>query len=150
MNSGLFTSNDDTWRTPRKFFDELDREFDFKLDVAALSSSALCPEWYGPDHHDVSRRDALVMDWLKDSGGGAIYMNPPYGRQIKHWVKKANDEARGGATVVCLVPARTDTSWWHENCIMHEVRFIRGRIHFSDAGPAPFPSAVIVMRGKHD
>ena len=74
-------------------------------------------------------------------------MNPPYGREIGRWMEKANDAAKDGVTVVCLVPARTDTKWWHECAIQHEVRFIRGRLKFGDAkNSAPFPSAVIVMR----
>jgi len=75
-------------------------------------------------------------------------MNPPYGREIIRWMKKAHESAQDGATVVCLVPARTDTKWWHEYAAPHEVRFIRGRLKFGDAkNSAPFPSAVVVMRG---
>lgn len=76
-------------------------------------------------------------------------MNPPYGREIGAWMKKADEAAMSGTTVVCLVPARTDTKWWHEHAIHHEVRFIRGRLKFGDAkSNAPFPSAVVVMRPK--
>jgi site-specific DNA-methyltransferase (adenine-specific) len=74
-------------------------------------------------------------------------MNPPYGREIGKWMQKAYEAAQGGATVVCLVPARTDTRWWHEYAIKHEVRFIRGRLKFNEGkGNAPFPSAVVVMK----
>jgi phage N-6-adenine-methyltransferase len=141
------TSNDDTWTTPRDFFYKLHEEFNFTLDAAALASSTLVADnWYGPDHPDHLRRDAFTRDWAKESVG-SIWLNPPYGRTIKDWVRKADDVAKDGGVVVCLVPSRTDTSWWHEHCIHHEVRFIRGRLKFGNQpNAAPFPSAVVVMR----
>ena len=141
------TSLDDTWTTPKDFFDEINKEFNFGLDAAALQASTLVPDnWYGPDHPDISRRDALARAWHKDTDK-TIWLNPPYGRVIKQWVAKAAEEARGGGIVVCLVPARTDTSWWHDSCIMHEVRFLRGRLKFGGSkNSAPFPSALVVMR----
>ena len=145
------SSLDDTWTTPRDFFDKLDQEFGFGLDAAALSTSTLVPDnWYGPDHPELIRRDAFRRMWSIDAGGKPIWLNPPYGRVIGDWMKKANAEAKdGGVTVVCLVPARTDTNWWHDYCIQHEVRFIKGRLKFSNSkSAAPFPSAVVVMRGK--
>jgi site-specific DNA-methyltransferase (adenine-specific) len=74
-------------------------------------------------------------------------MNPPYGREIGQWVKKAYNESRNGATVVCLLPARTDTAWWHDYVLpMATVTFIRGRLKFGDSkNSAPFPSAVAVF-----
>jgi phage N-6-adenine-methyltransferase len=142
------TSNDDTWTTPRAFFDKLDDEFLFGLDAAALSSSTLVPaNWYGPDHQDPERRDAFTRSWVSDSAGKPIYLNPPYGKTIGSWMGKANAEALSGAVVVCLVPARTDTNWWHSYCIQHEVRFIKGRLKFGDQkNSAPFPSAVVIMK----
>jgi phage N-6-adenine-methyltransferase len=142
------TSNDDTWTTPRKFFDEINSEFLFSLDAAALKSSTLVPNnWFGPDHDDPDRRDALVKNWSEASYRGAIWLNPPYGRTIKEWVAKADYESKQGATVVCLVPARTDTNWWWDSCIHHEVRFIKGRLKFGgQKNSAPFPSAVVVMK----
>ena len=144
------TSNDDTWTTPRDFYDKLNAEFDFGLDAAALQSSTLVPDnWYGPDHPDPAARDALRIDWNHNSRGKPIWLNPPYGRSIKDWMRKANEVALGGGTVVCLVPARTDTNWWWDSCIHHEVRFIKGRLKFGNQpNAAPFPSAVIVMRGN--
>jgi len=144
------TSNDDTWTTPRDFFDRLNTEFDFGLDAAALQSSTLVPDnWYGPDHPDPAARDALRIDWNHNSRGKPIWLNPPYGRSIKDWMRKANEVASGGGTVVCLVPARTDTNWWWDSCIHHEVRFIKGRLKFGNQpNAAPFPSAVVVMRGN--
>jgi hypothetical protein len=74
-------------------------------------------------------------------------MNPPYGREIKKWVKKAYESSLLGATVVCLVPSRTDTSWWHEYCVKGEIEFIRGRLKFGGSkSPAPFPSAVVIFK----
>ena len=142
------SSNDDTWTTPRDFYDKLNAEFSFSLDAAALKESALCENWFGPDHDDPNLRDALVMDWSQFAPSKTVWLNPPYGRVIKTWVKKADYEAtKRGLTIVCLVPARTDTSWWHESCIKHEVRFIRGRLKFGNQkNSAPFPSAVVVMR----
>jgi phage N-6-adenine-methyltransferase len=142
------TSNDDTWTTPLDFFKKLDREFNFTLDAAALASSTLVPDnWFGPDHPEESRRDALVNRWATD---GTVWLNPPYGRTIKDWVAKADSEAKAGATVVCLVPSRTDTNWWWDSCIHHEIRFIKGRLKFGgQSNSAPFPSAVIVMKGKY-
>mgnify|MGYP006267223117 CR=1 FL=1 len=141
------SSKDDTWTTPKKTFDELNKEFSFRLDAAALKSSALCEKWYGPDHDDPAMRDAFQRSWQEDAQGN-IFLNPPYGRTIGDWMAKAKQEAsKGTFAVVCLVPARTDTNWWHTNCIMQECRFIRGRLRFGDQpANAPFPSAIVVMR----
>jgi len=150
FNIGMRTSLDDTWTTPRDFYARLDSEFGFGLDAAALQYSTLVPNnWYGPDHEIESRRDALLCDWQEDSGAKPIWLNPPYGRAIRGFMAKAQAECQKGATVVALVPARTDTAWWHDYCIEHEIRFIRGRLKFGNSmNSAPFPSAVILMRGK--
>lgn len=142
------SSKVDTWATPRDFYDTTNAEFSFGLDAAALQSSTLCPNnWYGPDHPEQARQDAFARDWFADSNGQAVWLNPPYGRTIKEWVEKADFEAQKGATVVCLVPARTDTNWWWSHCISYEVRFIRGRLKFGNQpNSAPFPSALIIMR----
>jgi phage N-6-adenine-methyltransferase len=149
FTSGMRSSLDDTWTTPKDFFDKLNAEFDFGLDAAALQNSTLVPDnWYGPDHPDPAARDALRIDWNHNSRGKPIWLNPPYGRVIKDWVAKADYESKQGATVVCLVPARTDTAWWHDYCInAYEIRYIRGRLKFGgQKNSAPFPSAVVVMR----
>src|SRR5262249_4101706 len=87
--------------------------------------------------------DGLAQDWA----GETVFMNPPYGRQISRWVRKAHDSAARGATVVCLVPARTDTHWWHNYVIDGEVRFLKGRLKFGDSkNSAPFPSALVIFR----
>ena len=147
-SSTAMSSLDDTWSTPRTFFDKCALEFDFTLDAAALQSSTLVPNnWYGPDHPDINRQDAFNWDWHSDCGSGAVWLNPPYGKTIKEWMAKADAESKLGATVVCLVPSRTDTAWWHEHVIHHEVRFIRGRLKFGQAkNAAPFPSALVVMK----
>lgn len=131
-----FSSATDLHATPQDFFDKLNAEFGFDLDVCANDENAKCSKYFTKEH------DGLAQEWC-----GVVWMNPPYGREIGAWMRKANESARGGAVVVCLVPARTDTRWWHEYAIKHEIRFIRGRLKFGNAkNSAPFPSAVVVMR----
>lgn len=133
-----FSSATDLHSTPQDFFEKLNEEFCFTLDVCATHENAKCRKYYTKE-----------VDGLKQEWHGVVWMNPPYGREIKRWMEKANKSSELGATVVCLVPARTDTNWWHEFAIHHEIRFIRGRLKFGKAkNSAPFPSAVIVMRGK--
>lgn len=146
INKGLFTSNDSTWTTPQDFFDKLNDEFHFTLDAAALRSSAKVPNYLGPDHDLHWRRDALQVEWT-GAADGWIWLNPPYGREIKAFMRKAHEEVNKGAKVVALVPARTDTNWWHDYCIQYEIRFIKGRLKFGDSkNSAPFPSALIIMQ----
>lgn len=147
FTSGMRSSLDDTWSTPRDFFEKLHAEFNFTLDAAALQSSAVVPNYLGPDHEYGWRHDALTVEWAGASEGGAVWLNPPYGREIGKFMKKANEEAKKGITVVCLVPSRTDTKWWWDSVIMHEVRFVKGRLKFGgQKNSAPFPSAVVVMK----
>lgn len=121
-------------------FDSLDKEFHFNLDVCALPENAKCDSYYTPE------QDGLAQDWT-----GTCWMNPPYGRNISQWMKKAYESARDGkATVVCLIHARTDTRWWHDYA-MHasELRFIKGRLKFSGSKNAcPFPSVIVIFRPK--
>jgi len=133
-----FSSVTDLHETPQDFFDKLNEEFHFTLDVCATDENAKCENYY-------TKQD----DGLKQLWQGIVWMNPPYGREIGRWMEKADKSSKNGATVVCLVPARTDTKWWHEYVIHHEVRFIKGRLKFGNAkNSAPFPSAVIVMRNS--
>lgn len=134
INQGMFTSKTDQWATPQDFFDKLNEEFGFTLDVCALPENAKCSAFFSP------QIDGLKQDWL-----GVCWCNPPYGRGIGAWIKKAS-EAK--ATVVCLVPARTDTAWWHDYAMKaDDIRFIRGRLKFGGSkNSAPFPSAVLVYR----
>lgn len=138
ITKGMYTSNSEEWGTPQKFFNRLNEEFNFTLDICASKENAKCPKYY------TKEEDALKKEW-----GGIIWMNPPYGRQIGNWVKKARDAAQQGtATVVCLLPARTDTAWWHDYVMKaNEIRLIRGRLKFGDGkGSAPFPSAIVVFK----
>lgn len=131
-----FRSKRHDWGTPQWLFDQLDAEFRFTLDVCATESNAKCERFFTP------RDDGLSQPWQ-----GACWMNPPYGASIGRWMHKALDESRKGATVVCLVPARTDTAWWHACAVHGEIRYIQGRLRFDGAeSSAPFPSAVIVFR----
>lgn len=134
-----FSSRTDLWPTPQALFDELHIEFGFTLDVCALPDNAKCPRYFTPE------TDGLSQEWT-----GVCWMNPPYGRTIGRWVRKAFESTAAGATVVCLLPARTDTAWWHEFVVKaDEVRFVRGRLRFGDAAAgAPFPSAIVVFRAK--
>jgi phage N-6-adenine-methyltransferase len=141
------TSNNDSWTTPRDFFENLNAEFNFVMDAAALQESALCELWLGPDHPDAGLRDCLVVDWVELAGDGWIFLNPPYGKDMSKFMAKANFEAGRGAKVVALVPSRTDTRWWHDSCNHHQIRFIRGRLKFGNQNQsAPFPSALIIMQ----
>lgn len=139
INAGLFSSSTNEWATPDDFFKELDAEFHFDLDPCCTHENAKC------NHHYTIEDDGLTKNW----GGCRVFCNPPYGRQIKDWVKKCYLESRAADTlVVMLIPARTDTSYFHEY-IYHnarEIRFIRGRLHFNDSpAGAPFPSMVVVF-----
>ena len=141
LNAGLMSSTTDEWATPQDFFDKLNKEFCFELDVCATPENAKCPAFY------TKEQDGLVQAWHR--AAAVCWMNPPYGRQIGAWMKKAYEESQKGATVVCLVPARTDTAWWHDYAMRGSVRFVRGRLKFGGGqNSAPFPSAVVIFRGK--
>lgn len=129
----MFSSQTDMWATPQHFFDELNDEFHFDCDVCATEENAKCEKYYSPTE------DGLKQTW------GVCWMNPPYGREIGKWVKKA---AESNATVVCLLPARTDTKWFHEYILgKAEIRFVKGRLKFGDGkNSAPFPSMVVIFR----
>lgn len=134
----MFSSEKMDWTTPRAFFDELNREFRFTLDAAASDENALCKRYF------TEKDNALIQPWK-----GRVWLNPPYGRTIGLWVKKAYEEAIGGGAevVVCLLPSRTDTAWFWNYCMKGEIRFIKGRLKFGDGkNSAPFPSAVVIFR----
>jgi len=138
----MFSSLRQDWATPRALFEMLHREFHFVLDVCATAETATTPRWIHKSE------DALIQDWEKLAIGQAVWMNPPYGRKIGDWTEKAYRTARHGSVVVCLLPSRTDTSWWHDYCMKGEIRFLRGRLCFDDKrrGRCPFPSAIVVFR----
>jgi len=137
----MLSSNDMDWETPQDFFDKLDEEFHFTLDPCATPKTAKCKKFYTKED------DGLVQSWR----GEIVFCNPPYGSAIKHWVKKCYDESQESNTiVVMLIPARTDTIYFHEY-IYHkaEIRFIKGRLKFGGkqkgSGPAPFPSMLAIF-----
>lgn len=138
MNSeAMFSSNTCEWETPQDFFEKLDAKYHFELDVCATPENAKCKEYIGKG------LDGLEVRWY-----GRCWMNPPYGREIGKWVRKAYESVRKGHAelVVCLLPAGTDTAWWHEYCMRGEIQFIRGRLKFGGAkNSAPFPSALVIF-----
>jgi len=142
----MFSSKTDDWETPQALFDELNKEFSFSIDVCASNQNAKVDRFWSRE------MNSLQIPWVKwaniNNLPPVFWMNPPYGRVIGKWMKKAYEESRRGASVVCLVPARTDTSWWHDYCMKGEIRFIRGRLKFGGSkNGAPFPSAIVVFKG---
>lgn len=138
-NELMFSRKEDTWETPQDFFDRLDAEFNFTLDPCCAVETAKCKKFY-----------TIAEDGLKQSWEGeTIYVNPPYGRAIADWVRKAYEESRKpNTTVVMLLPARTDTKWFHGYIYgKAEVRFVKGRLKFGGSQyNAPFPNMVVVFR----
>lgn len=139
INKGLFTSKTGEWETPQGFFDELNKEFNFKMDVCATKENAKCNIYW------TKKDDALNKSWVL--WDGSFWMNPPYGREIGKWVKKASET---NTKVVALLPARTDTKYFHEyiyNKPNVEIRFIKGRLKFGDSkNSAPFPSMIVIFK----
>lgn len=134
----LLSSESDEWYTPPDFFLALDKEFGFTLDPCSTHENARCKRHY----------TLLDNGLLKDWGTETVFCNPPYSR-IGNWVAKCYSAAQHGATVVMLIPSRTDTEYWHRYCMKGEIRFIKGRLRFGGAKHnAPFPSAVVVFRPK--
>ena len=141
MNEVMYSSKSELWGTPQYFFDELNKEFGFDLDPCALPSNAKCDRFFTP------KEDGLAQNW----GGAKVFCNPPYGKEISKWVRKCYEESKKPNTlVVMLLPARTDTAYFHDY-IYHkaEIRFVRGRLHFNESkNSAPFPSMVVIFREK--
>lgn len=139
MNDVLFSSKSVVWETPQDLFDKLNAEFHFDLDVCALPENAKCERYYTPED------DGLLQPW-----NGVCWCNPPYGKTIGKWVQKAYETFTGGGTVVMLLPARTDTKWFHEYIYNKaEIRFIKGRLKFGNSkNAAPFPSMIVVFDGR--
>lgn len=143
-----FSSKSDMWETPQDLFDRLDAEYAFTRDVCAIPENAKCKRFFTPE------QNGLVQEWT-----GTCWMNPPYGRSINAWVAKAYESSLKGATVVCLIPSRTDTRWWHDYCVKGEITFLKGRLKFVNRAfpswradgshkisPAPFPSAIVIFK----
>lgn len=140
MNTDLmFSSKDMSWTTPIELFRELDKEFHFTLDPCSTHENALCKKHY------TIKENGLLQDW----GGETVYCNPPYGREVKHWVKKCYEESlKPNTTVVLLIFARTDTKYFHDYIYgKAELRFIKGRLKFGNCkNAAPFPSMIAIFR----
>ena len=138
----MFSSATGNWSTPQDFFDKLNDEFHFTLDVCADENNHKC------EHYYTKEIDGLSRPWI-----GTVWCNPPYGRKIGEWVRRAYISSQiGSATVVMLLPARTDTRWFHDyiyNKSNTEIRFIKGRLKFGGCkNSAPFPSMVVIFRSK--
>jgi hypothetical protein len=128
LNRGLFTSASQHWETPLALYNDLNSEFHFNDDPCPLTESGI---------------DGLLREW-----GTSTYCNPPYGRDIGKWLSKAYLESSQGKTVVCLIPARTDTKWFHEYVLKAtEIRFLRGRLKFNNAKwNCPFPNVIVIFK----
>lgn len=142
MNSKvMFSSKTDEWSTPQDLFDRLNEEFHFDLDVCANESNHKCPLYYD------RKQDGLKMTW----NGHIVWCNPPYGKEIAKWVEKAYSEHEThGTTIVMLLPARTDTKWFHSYVLGRaDIRFLKGRLRFGGCkNPAPFPSMLAIYNIK--
>jgi len=171
-NTLMFSKKSDEWQTPASVFDPLHSEFGFDLDAAATADNRMVPNYLGPDH-SYERSDALAGSCKWSNYGNTIWLNPPYSQCLAFIARAAMESQCGGCTVVCLVPSRTDTRWWHNYVYDRsthkfrpgvEARFLKGRVKFGLAngqpireslrnGPgsavnnsAPFPSVIIVFR----
>jgi phage N-6-adenine-methyltransferase len=139
----MFSSKDMTWETPPEVFNPLNQEFQFTLDPCCVPETAKCKKYFTPIDN------GLMQSWT----GEVVFVNPPYGREIKYWVEKSYKESLKGATVVMLIPARTDTNWFHTFIKdKAEVRFIKGRVRFLQDGKqkdsAPFPTMIVVYKNQ--
>ena len=139
INAALFSSSTDEWATPQWLFDKLNDEFHFTLDPCALPTNAKYAKFYSPED------DGLKQDWA----GEIVFCNPPYGKAIANWVRKCSEESKKpNTTIVMLIPARTDTRYFHDYIYRKakEIRFIKGRLRFGGAkAGAPFPSMIVIF-----
>lgn len=140
MNSVHFSSSTDLWSTPQDLFDDLNHLYHFTLDVCAIADNAKCKVFFSP------LEDGLNQNWF-----GRVWCNPPYGRQIKYWIRKGYEYHLNGGFSVFLVPARTDTTWFHEyiyNQDRVKIIFLKGRLKFGGSkNSAPFPSMLVIFEG---
>jgi phage N-6-adenine-methyltransferase len=134
----------DLWATPQELFRKLDKEFNFTLDVCANFDNHKCAGYYTPE------LDGLSMNWVAH-GHKSIWMNPPYGREIQKWMKKAHEASLHGTVVVALIPNRSNAPWWHDYVMKAaEIRFIKHKVAFDVPNPeqdkgVPFWGSVIVV-----
>ena len=135
MTKGLTSTGNIVAETPKYLFDRISSIFNFSLDACALPENAKCESYYTP------KDDGLSKPWR-----GGVWCNPPYGREISSWVKKAYEESQKeyNSFVLMLLPARTDTRWWWEYVQgKATLFFIKGRVKFGDHNVgAPFPSVL--------
>lgn len=144
-NNGRYNGNGRDWETPPEVFDPLEREFKFTLDPCATEKTAKCARFFNESDN------GLIQDW----GHERVFMNPPYGREVYAWTRKAREAAVRGALVVGLLPASCDLAWWHNDIVGHaEVRYIRGRVRFLTGGPYRasgfFASVIVIWRPRVD
>jgi phage N-6-adenine-methyltransferase len=140
VNNGMMTSNSDEWETPEELYQHYWRRFCFDGDVCATQKNTKHPiNFY------TKEQDGLKQDWWQIN-----WMNPPYGSKIGLWIKKAYEESLKGNLTVCLLPARTDTKWWHDYVVKADsILYIKGRLKFGNQkDSAPFPSAIVIF-GLH-
>ena len=134
----LYRSDKSEWETPQELFNKLDAVYHFETDVCALPENAKCKRFFTPE------QDGLKQEWT-----GSCWCNPPYGRNVWKWVKKAYES---DALTVMLFPVRTGTKWFHDYIYNHpgvSIEFLRGRLKFSGVkGEAPFPSMLIIFNRK--
>lgn len=139
INKSLFSSNSVEWATPKEFFNELNKEFNFTLDPCSSELNHKCEKYY------TIATNGLLQNWANET----VYCNPPYGKDISLWVKKCYEEhKKNKITIVMLLPVRTDTKYFH-NYIYNksEIRFLKGRLKFNDQkNSAPFPSMLVIYR----
>jgi phage N-6-adenine-methyltransferase len=141
-NNGRYNGHGREWQTPPEVIGPLNAEFQFTLDPCATAANAQCQRFF------TEADNGLAQSWA----GERVFMNPPYGREIYAWARKADHESRGGAAlVVGLLPASTDLAWWHDHVIgKADVRYIRGRVRFLTGGPYRasgfFASVIAVWR----
>lgn len=127
----MFSSASDDWSTPSDVYSALNEEFRFNYDPCPIKGKL---NWSDCGIH-------------KSWSGKTCFVNPPYS-EVNTWVAKGFGSARDeGATVVMLLPSRTDTRWFHEYCTQGEIRFIKGRLKFGNSkNSAPFPSMIVIFK----
>lgn len=132
-----FSSETVEWSTPQDLFDSLNKVFNFFLDPCCTKENQKCLIGF------TKEQDGLNQDWHPHH---RAFVNPPYGRELGMWMRKAYEESQKGCLVVCLIPARTDTKWWHEYAVKGDIKFLRGRLKFGGCkNSAPFPSAIVIF-----
>lgn len=144
MNNDLmFSSKTDLHETPQIFFDKLNEIYQFGLDVCADWNNAKCFNYF------TKEQDGLSKDWVKSSSGMTCWMNPPYGREIGKWMKKAYESSLQNAKIVYLIPTRTNTTQQHDHTTKNEIKFLKKHLKFDNSkNPTPFPNTIIIFKTK--